>query len=200
MKKSSETAIFLTDRLADEKVYHPKACLRDYYKLAFQAVYGPGHLIESKDSADKYLKAELQAIEINEDLTVQDISFNKCRLYGEITGNYCRLSLKAISDGIITYNDYLSAFLRSAKNSSEANSCRTSFSDYNTEKWLNLWKDTESYLRESKIVKDFSESETLINGILRNSPVSRHSDIYRENYHPHYRLMKKSILREYMEI
>jgi hypothetical protein len=46
---------------AQLKLY-PLMTAEDVYKLAYQAVYGPGHLIHDREAAQRYLKDELAAL------------------------------------------------------------------------------------------------------------------------------------------
>ena len=52
---------------------HPKAQLKDYYKLFFQGTFGPGHIISSRSSARKFLQNELEETSIFEERDYQNI-------------------------------------------------------------------------------------------------------------------------------
>ncbi len=181
--------VTLTDRILEEKNRCPDAQLKDYYKLAFQALFGPGHFIKDRRTATRFLEQELNNMAPIEDLTLVDLSFHEVGLsfkdnYSQITGNYCRVSLSVIDKKIISFEDYLDAFIVSANRS---------FSAYSKEKWIALWSSIDRFIQDT-MKHSPAESSHLMAKIDQNSPISRHSNTYRKKYHPHYRIIHKPLL------
>ena len=73
---------------------HPNQTLQDVYKSCYQDEYGPGHLISNESSAINSLYQEINSIEKD---------YNPITLIEQtgIYGNYLRVDLTLIRDGII---------------------------------------------------------------------------------------------------
>ena len=84
---------------------YPQATLQDVYKSFYQERFGPGHMIPNIENARNYLMYEMvQASENSGD-------------YYEPTGSegkYVRIYLNAVSDGKISAEQLLDAFVESA--------------------------------------------------------------------------------------
>lgn len=188
-------SITLTERIREEYNLHPQSRLKDYYKLAFQALFGPGHLIKDKNSAACYLERELEAMTVSDAPSVQDISFQGLGVTGipqvknQPEGMFCRAGLSLIREGSISAESFLEAFMDSA------NKVNTG---YDKHLWLQIWLSLERYIKETLSYSDCENSE-LCNMIVQNNPVSRHSSIYRELYHPHYRVIYKPFLIDLLQ-
>jgi aminoglycoside phosphotransferase (APT) family kinase protein/ribosomal protein S18 acetylase RimI-like enzyme len=151
---------------------HPLATELDILKLIYQSEFGPGHFIKSKEAAYNYLEEECK-----------DLKLNDKELFEEVSDNLVRVNL---STYLAKYGDikklseifYLSSlYIKGDRN-------------------LFLLK-IEAFKRMIKMKQlNFSVSivDELINELKQNdyAPFS-HSRIYKENYDPHYRIIKKSI-------
>lgn len=87
----------------------PESTLQDLYKFFFQDYFGPGHIVSDSVAARNYLIWELK--KMGDDSAV---------LLYESTGyknNFVRVSLDVVRDSIVPFDVYLSAFLRSEKES-----------------------------------------------------------------------------------
>ena len=78
---------------------HPNQTLQDVYKSCYQDEYGPGHLISNESSAINSLYQEINSIEKD---------YNPITLIEQtgIYGNYLRVDLTLIRDGIIPFLFY----------------------------------------------------------------------------------------------
>ena len=161
----------ITELIKSEFELHPKAQLLDYYKLFFQGTFGPGHIISNKSSARKHLQKELEKSSIFEEHDYQNISY--------IHESY-RVNLNIINDGKISFDDFLDAFLKSAKVEIE-------ISD---KEWIEEWKNIEKQILMMKIpIENIEEQSTKLWKIIENKQLVSHSSIYRTAYSPHYRLI-----------
>ncbi len=150
---------------------HPKAQLIDYYKLFFQGTFGPEHIISNKTSARKFLKNELEESSIFEVTDYQNISY---------INNIYRVNLNIINRGIITFDDFLNAFLMSANIENEIS----------YKKWLIHWENIEHQIFIMKLPIDNIEKQSAeLQKIIRKKQLVSHSNIYRTSYSPHYRLI-----------
>jgi hypothetical protein len=160
--------------IIEEQRLHPAAQLQDYYKLLFQAFYGPGHLITDNNSAKKYLIEELEGIEECGSVMLQDLSLGQ--------NDFCRVSLIVIKKGLISVENYLELFIKSANTT------------YNSHSLKELWPEIELLIGR-KMAVSLQQSQELAKNIQSSDSFHpRHSGAYRNAYYPHYRVIKKSLL------
>lgn len=150
---------------------HPKANLRDYYKLFFQAIFGPGHFISNHERTLNFLQQELASATSFEDHLFQKITF---------VNTFYRVNLKVVKLKLVCLADFFQGFLKSS--SFQASQ---SFSE-----WISLWHTIATVLKKSPLkIADFEEaSQQLERNLINNDFVISHSEIYRTTYSPHYRL------------
>ena len=85
---------------------YPESTLQDVYKAFYQEHFGPEHMISDIERVGSYLRSELS-------MMGEDHS----RVYFEsigVEGNYVRVYLDAITDGLVTADQLLQAFVESA--------------------------------------------------------------------------------------
>ena len=163
------------DRIAElinsEFNLHPKAQLQDYYKLFFQDAFGPGHIIKDKTSAEKYLRIELEEASNFEEKDFQNISS---------TNSFYRVNINVINKELISFENLLDAFIKSAKIENEISS----------KEWLEEWGNIEQQILLMKIpMENIEKQSTELWKIIRSEQLISHSSIYRKTYSPHYRLI-----------
>ena len=169
----------LSVRIAIERqmTAYPKSTLQDIYKSFYQERFGPGHLIGDTASAGRYLMRELS--ELTEHLTV----------YYEPTGSdgrFVRVYLSAVADSLITADQLLDAFVRSAN------------MDKGKEvDWELDWRSIVDVITKYGIVlNDFDKDVEMLNEASRNRQAVHHSRAYNEAYHPHYRIVERGIFEK----
>ena len=153
---------------------YPESTLQDIYKSFYQEHFGPGHIISDTASARRYLMRELS--EMGETQSP----------YYEPTGSqgdYVRVYLSAVADSLITAEQLLDAFVRSANSRQES-----------TVSWLEKWQAIVSIILANKMeLEGFVNDLPLLTEAARNSQAVHHSRRYNEAYHPHYRIVERSI-------
>ena len=166
----------LSVRIAIERqmTAYPKSTLQDIYKSFYQERFGPGHLIGDTALAGRYLMRELS--ELTEHSTV----------YYEPTGSdgrFVRVYLSAVADSLITADQLLDAFVRSAN------------MDKGKEvDWELDWRSIVDVITKYGIVlNDFDKDVEMLNEASRNRQAVHHSRAYNEAYHPHYRIVERGI-------
>ncbi len=153
---------------------YPESTLQDIYKSFYQEHFGPGHIISDTASARRYLMRELS--EMGE---TQSPYFEPTGSQGD----YIRVYLSAIADSLITAEQLLDAFARSANSRQEP-----------TINWLEQWEAIVSIIQVNKIeLEDFETDLPLLTKTARNNQAVHHSRRYNEAYHPHYRIVERSI-------
>jgi hypothetical protein len=168
--------------IRNEQERFPCAELRDYYKLFFQSLYGPGHFIESSGKAKKWIEQELTEAEIssNESHFTYEIGYNS---------DFCRVYLRAIIDGKVGIEDFHVAFLKSA------NEQRV----FIYGEWYGFWQSVAAVIERLDIIAGESfarQKEWIEETVKEGNHVLSHSKTYREMYHPHYRVIRKAFLPE----
>jgi hypothetical protein len=153
---------------------YPKSTLQDIYKSFYQEHFGPGHIISDTASARRYLIRELS--EIGE---TQSPYFEPTGSQGD----YVRVYLSAIADSLITAEQLLDAFVRSANLWQEPDVS-----------WMEKWETIISIIQANKIeLEGFETDLPLLTEAARNNQAVHHSRRYNEAYHPHYRIVERSI-------
>lgn len=142
----------------------------DLYKLLFQASFGPAHAIKDYNSALSYLEEELN-LSLTETISYEDIGNGYVRLYlNNFTVNDAKWILKLMIDSVDEIRN-IKFFMDAYEITCEI---------------LKLEKNNE-YLQSFK--------EFVLKMIKLELPAVHHSEVYKEKYNPHYRVIKKSLLR-----
>lgn len=157
---------------------YPKSRLLDIYKSCFQDYMGAEHLVSDRQRVKAYLDEELQSTSLDSLMTWL---YEPCG----VDGRYVRVSIRAIKEGLIKEDMLLDAFIRSA-NTSERRSI---------ESWRDRWHVIIGTIEQMQLLlPNYDEDKQFIESILSAGKYAiSHSPEYREAYHPHYRIVEKSI-------
>lgn len=157
---------------------YPESRLLDIYKSCFQDYMGAEHLVSDSERVKAYLDQELETTTLDDLLPWY---YEPCG----IDSNYYRVSIRAIKENIISEEMLLDAFVRSA-NSVERPS---------VESWRNRWHVIIGTIDQIRLdLPHYEEDKQFIDSILSAGKYAiSHSPEYREAYHPHYRIVEKSI-------
>ena len=162
----------------------PESRVQDIYKSFCQDNLGPEHLIPNPDAARNYLTSELE--EYRQDLAEGLYTIPTLRYYpvGD-EGKYVRVDLSVILDGLMSQEDYLDAFVRSANNGVKKSH----------EQWKRKWTEVERCIRKHYYyITDAEKDLAAIDSLVKNDDlIIHHSDAFVEIYHPHYRIIAKDI-------
>ena len=163
---------------------HPNQTLQDVYKSCYQDEYGPGHLISNESSAINSLLKEINSIEkYYKPITL----FEKTGL----EGNYLRVDLTLVRDGIIPFFVLFKALTISA----------TIGGQKSDKDWDIIWSDIAESIKNSELrFPNFQEDLENLEKISKSSDkVVHHSEIYENIYHPHYRIIEKEAFEKFIE-
>lgn len=180
---------------------YPKMQVTDAVKLLYQSEFGGGHMIANPAKSLNWIKNEWaqmcetgetqvsERIIKNSDAVEAGAEVSPCGghdVLEDIGGGICRVSLQALADGLApeTLNQM---FVKTAD--------RTIGSVENFEKKLELLREL---CAEGKTPFDTEELEQyLANYKAEGYPPVSHSEVYREHYHPSYRVVSTSYTRYY---
>lgn len=147
---------------------YPLTTIQDFIKYLYQSTLGSAHLISNIEDNYNYLLNEYENC-------IHDTNHV---LYEPISDELVRVHLEAIDKKDLKAYHYL--FMKSVEVTSSKESLLLAFDEVEKgiiEGWipfqLEEWKSQ---------IKEYQ---------LKGCPVMSHSSIFRKNYHPHYRLMKR---------
>lgn len=158
---------------------YPQATLQDIYKSFFQDYFGVAHMLADSATVHKYIAHELSLAKQLDTAYYEPCGYR---------ANFYRVNLSAIRDGKISVEELTAAFTASQPYS------RTQIDD----RWLSEWKMIQCHVRESyPHLKDFDkDSATIADNLNNGRYVMHHSEVYGTEYHPHYRIVHKSIFEK----
>ncbi len=164
---------------------YPASTLKDIYKNFFQDAFGPGHLMSNSPDAEQRMRNYLE-----QECEEAKNDPNPCPDY-ELTGShgrFYRVNLSVINDGRIPMDIFLKAFMKSA----------AQFSLPKVEDWKQEWIAIEKSIKELNYCfpDQAQDSAAIMNILDQGQYASHHSKVYNEAYHPHYRLIDKSIFEK----
>lgn len=160
---------------------YPQSRLLDIYKSCFQDYMGAEHLVSDKDRVKAYLDEELNTTTLDE---LMPWYYEPCG----IDGNYVRVSIRAVKEGIMTEDLLLDAFIRSANNPLRPT----------IEAWRDRWHEIIGTIDEMHLnLPNYLEDKQFIDSVLSKDKYAiSHSPEYREAYHPHYRIVERGIFEQ----
>ena len=158
-----------------------KSRLLDIYKSCFQDYMGAEHLVSDRQRVKAYLDKELNATSLDD---LMPWYYEPCG----IDSCYYRVSIRAIKEGIITEDQLLDAFIRSANSETRPS----------VESWSDRWHMIIGTIDQIKLdLPDFQEDKQFIDSVLSVGKYAiSHSPEYREAYHPHYRIVERNIFEK----
>lgn len=155
---------------------YPASTLQDIYKSFFQDAFGPGHLIDNPVQARQYIEEE--SLQSHESL---------CELYEKAGAgeNYYRVSLSLVASGTVGTEQLADAFCRSAAMTQSSSAAE----------WQSTWQKIERITAKYKhLLQGYDQDRKKINQAIESGNfMMRHSAAYNRNYHPHYRIIHRTI-------
>lgn len=157
---------------------YPQSRLLDIYKSCFQDYMGAEHLVTDRQQVKAYLDEELNST------TLEDLLpwlYEPCGA----EGNYVRVSIRTVKEGIISADLLLYAFIRSANPGNRPS----------VESWRDRWHEILEVIDTMNLnYPNYTVDKLFIDSILSVGKYAiSHSPEYREAYHPHYRIVERNI-------
>ena len=160
---------------------YPAATLQDIYKSCFQDHFGVAHLLADRASVKGYIERELATA------AAFDVSYYE--LCGW-QGRFVRVNLAVVRDGRLTADELTDAFMASAAFSSNEV----------TEAWIAEWNEILQAICKAELDDQLANFQTdsmrLAELLAGGNYVMHHSASFRDAYHPHYRIIHRSIFEE----
>ena len=153
---------------------YPASRLQDLYKFFFQDRFGPGHIVRDRESALEYILAEMA-----EEDSLTGPYAEPCGW----EGNYVRVSLSAVRDGILSAESLTDALVSSAVPVTEAD----------LRSWKETWARIEAVIasRYPSLPGREEDAASLDSLLASGRYACHHSAAYEKAYHPHYRIIGK---------
>lgn len=167
---------------------YPQSRLLDIYKSCFQDYMGAEHLITDRLRVKAYLDEELNTSTLDDLLPWL---FEPCG----IEGNYVRVSIRTVKEGIISADLLLDAFIRSARSAEGRMLGKNADKHSSVVSWRDRWHEIVEVIDTMNLnLPNYADDKLFIDNILSNGKYAiSHSPEYREAYHPHYRIVQRSI-------
>lgn len=167
--------IKIKDAVNSQMSLYPEARLQDLYKAFFQAEFGPEHFISDTLSARRYLDSELM-IPDHSDVMYEPIGADSA---------FFRVHLCAVQAGKISRNELFDAFVSGARK----------VETDEIEKWAEKWHKIESVIVSMNLqLPDYETDSATIDSLLNAGHYAlHHSQQFRDEYDPHYRIVRKDL-------
>ena len=167
--------------LANQFKLTPLLTLQDLYKSFFQDFWGPEHLISNKTFIEEYL---------NEEIKKSEIDNNNLPLFEKTgyEGNFIRINLKVIEKNLISKEKLIEFFIESANDDKNKNIFE----------WKKNWKKIDEIIfnLNLSLFNEKNDRNNINKMLEKNEYVMSHSNVYKQNYKPHYRLIKFNYIKD----
>ena len=166
---------------------YPETRVQDIYKSFCQDNLGPGHLIPDPQSARNYLESELRTFKEDLDSARYDAPSIMYYPVGD-QGNYVRVDLSVVLDGLVGEETYLDAFVRSANEGKRLTE----------EQWVAKWKEVEKVIKKDfpAIPDAVKDLEMIDSYVEKGDLIMYHSEAFSNAYNPHYRIIARDIFEK----
>ena len=175
------------DAISAQLRQYPDTRVQDIYKNFCQDNLGPGHLVPDPEVAKSYLLTELELYRADLDSARYDKPASRYVPVGD-KGNYVRVDLSVVLEGICDADRLLEAFVRSANEGKTVTE----------EQWKEKWKEISTIIRKDFIDIPDAEKDldTIDSLVAEDHLILHHSRAFSQAYHPHYRIVAKDIFEE----
>lgn len=160
---------------------YPASEYRDVYKNFMQDYYGPGHLLNDTVAASRYLRAELEGTEIFGGPDYEPTGFE---------GNFMRVNLRLIREGIIPFPVFFRAFVESVQDIVPPDG----------ETWLKVWKeiDDEIIAMQWTFPNEAQDRSALGAQFIQGNYIAHHSEAFNRANNFHYRIISRDNFDRYI--
>lgn len=170
MPLSSDLINSLDEALKLELKLHPAANLIDIYKLIYQALYGPSHIISDHATLCRSIETELSQMEGVYNPPMQNLG-----VYSRISLSVLHIPGVMLSEAISKLADWLLA--------SKANVDETTI--------LNSWHVLKPMIEQHYTASQGEWNE--VNSLVSSGSIPSHSTLFKSLCHPHYRLINNTL-------
>lgn len=164
--------------LSDYLRRFPQAQLQDVYKLCFQDIYGPGHIIKDSATCAGYILREMEQVD-TADTRYPDYE------YAGIEGNYVRVNIKILKQHRFDLGRFVQLLMLSARQDNP-------MPLYD---WRGQWQRLQTLLGtfQPRPLNFEADAAALQQVFDRGDYVFHHSARFNQAYAPHYRLIRRDL-------
>ena len=164
----------ISEAVNRQLAFYPQTTLQDMYKSFYQDRFGAEHMISDTAAVRAYLLYELG-------LAAADSVSNPYYETVGAQGRYVRVYLRCVNESLLTAEQLLDAFIRSAQPGKQPE-----------QSWTDEWSHIVQAAQQAGV--HYSEEENrLLQQAAQNNQAVHHSETYRNAYHPHYRIVRRDI-------
>lgn len=152
----------------------PQSEYRDVYKHFMQDYFGPGHILTDTIAARNYLRRELNESEIFDGPIYVETGYR---------GNFYRVNLSLIKEGVIPFDLFFNAFVRSVQNIEPPSS----------EEWIRTWSAIDEVIAEKNLhfPNESTDKTFLAEQFSNGNFIMHHSRRFNESTNFHYRIISR---------
>ena len=173
MDQKEKTVRLLTEHFRK----YPKLSVEDIFKFIFQSAYGCEHLVSDRAAADNYIRREYESVRPIGSFEIDALD-----------GDYSRVHLSSLNDGM-SFETFSRLFCLSAKKEPDGDRAL-----------LSKLAAAEELIKEGKLSIDLGEfNNKLAKWRSLGFPAVHHSDAFREEYRPAYRVIASRFV-EYLDV
>lgn len=160
---------------------YPVSQYRDIYKNFMQDFFGPGHILNDTASSGKYLRHELSSTTKFDGPDFEPTGFK---------GNFYRVNLRLIKEGIIPYDKFFKIFVESVQG----------IEPPEPEIWIETWNNIDKEIQGLGLSFPNEEQDRseLLEQFKDKNFVVHHSKAYDETVNFHYRIISKYNFQKYI--
>lgn len=153
---------------------YPVSQYRDIYKNFMQDFFGPGHILADTAASAKYLRSELA-----EGGPFLGPLYEKTGYQG----NFYRVNLSLIKDGVIPYDVFFETFVESVQGIIPPSG----------DEWMRTWNRIDSVIakRGIKFHGEKQDRQDMARQFAEGNYVVHHSQRYNDSVHFHYRIISR---------
>lgn len=153
---------------------YPASQYRDIYKNFMQDFFGPGHILADTAASGRYLRNEL-----NEESPFEGPLYEKTGY----KGNFYRVNLSLIKDGIIPYDLFFKIFVESVQGIVPPSG----------EEWMKTWSLIDMVITEKGLhfPDEDKDRKELARQFAEGDYVVHHSQRYNDSVNFHYRIISR---------
>ena len=162
--------------LSEQIKKHPAIRPQDAVKLCYQAAFGAEHLLSDYEAAKRYLYAEFE----------RTVACDG-ELYERISEDICRVNLAVWKVRGFSAEKLFALFVASAKVREDGETAMKSY-----------LADVEKKVKDGAFGFSFDDWQSFLKKYTDDGmPALHHSDAYRDNEKPAYRIVKTELVQEY---
>ena len=165
----------ISDALDYQISHYPSSQYRDIYKNFMQDFFGPGHILADTAASGRYLRQELAEEGPFDGPLYEKTGFK---------GNFYRVNLSLVKDGIVSYETFFPAFVESVQGIIPPSG----------EEWMKTWNLIDSVIKAKELhfPDEATDRKELQDQFAEGNYIAHHSRRFNDSVHFHYRIISRA--------